>query len=226
MKLLAIETSTESCSVALRVGDDVLERFALAPRGHAELLLPWVQELLAESGLALGALDALAFGQGPGSFTSLRIGIGVVQGLAWGADLPVAPVSSLQAAAQGVVVDGVEKAMVALDARMGEVFAGRYALETGVMRPRSPESVGPPEAQHAGASEGWHGVGNGFARYAALQALAPSLRGVIPDAWPGAAAILTLAADWLSSHAGLPAERAQPVYLRDNVAQKPADRQP
>jgi len=129
MKILAIETASESCSVALSLDGVLRERSSLAPRGHAERLLPWVQELLAEAGIALQDLDAVAFSRGPGSFTSLRIGIGVAQGLAWGAGLPVVPVSSLRSAAQAAVAHGVQAAMVALDARMDEVFSGLYRLD-------------------------------------------------------------------------------------------------
>ena len=94
MKLLAIETATETVSVALELNGEVHERYLHAPRQHAELLLPWVEELLAEAGVGFSVLDAIAFSRGPGSFTSLRIGIGVVQGLAWASDCPVIPVSS------------------------------------------------------------------------------------------------------------------------------------
>jgi len=105
-RILAIETSAEACSVALAVDDEIEERFELAPMRHAELLLPFVRELLSRAEQPLAGLDAIAFGRGPGSFTSLRIGIGVVQGLAWGADIPVVPVSSLASAAQ----DAAERA--------------------------------------------------------------------------------------------------------------------
>ncbi|MFT5371872.1 MAG: tRNA threonylcarbamoyladenosine biosynthesis protein TsaB, partial [Lysobacterales bacterium] len=126
MKLLAIETATESCSVALAIDGQIRSRESMQIRGHAELLLPWIEELLAEGELALSGLDALVFSRGPGSFTSLRIGIGVTQGLAWGADIPVVPVSSLQSTAQAVVDRGVSSAIVALDARMNEVYCGTF----------------------------------------------------------------------------------------------------
>ena len=107
MNLLAIETATETCSVALSINGEVMELYEHAPRQHAELLLPWVRQLLAEAGLTFNSLDGIAFSRGPGSFTSLRIGIGVVQGLAWASDLPVVPVSSLAATAQAAVGEGV-----------------------------------------------------------------------------------------------------------------------
>ena len=134
MKLLAIETATETCSVALSVNGDVQQRFKHAPRQHAELILPWVEELLAQAGIGFGAVDAIAFSRGPGSFTSLRIGIGVVQGLAWASGCPVIPVSSLAATAQVAADKGINTALVALDARMNEVFTGLFRRnDNGVM---------------------------------------------------------------------------------------------
>lgn len=219
MKLLAIETSTETCSVALSLDGERRERFEHAPRGHARLLLPWVESLLAEAGLRLPQLDAVAFSRGPGSFTALRIGIGVTQGLAWGADLPVVPVSSLQATAQGVDRDGV---LVAMDARMNEVFAGAFRRQDHIMRPAGEEAVLLPEAVTVPPEGAWCGAGNGFDRFEPLRALAARLEGVIIDAWPRAAAVAELAEDWLRDHEPLPPEQAQPVYLRDRVAEKPS----
>ena len=221
MKLLAIETATETCSVALSVNGEILERYQHAPRQHAELLLPWVEELLLEAGLGFTSLDAIAFSRGPGSFTSLRIGIGIVQGLAWASDLPVIPVSSLAATAQSAVSEGINSALVALDARMNEVFTGRFLLDdNGIMMPVDEEKVCDPEELELPIDSGVYGVGIGFDRYDALQAMTGHLAGVRPDIWPKASAVITLAQAWLSTHEALPAEQAQPVYLRDNVAKK------
>ena len=127
MKLLAVETATEACSAALLAEGEVIERHEVAPQQHAELLLGMVDELLGESGLALGALDAIAFGQGPGSFTGLRIAAGVVQGLAYGSDLPAVPVSTLQVLAETARhAHRATRAACAFDARMGEVYWGLY----------------------------------------------------------------------------------------------------
>ena len=224
MKLLAIEPATETCSVALAVDGDVRERYDHAPRLHAERLLPWVTELLADAGLGFGALDAIAFSRGPGSFTSLRIGIGVVQGLAWASDTPVVPVSSLAATAQSAVKHGVNSALVALDARMNEVFSGAFEVnEDKIMVPVDIERVcSPADVKLPAASEAY-GIGIGFDRYDALQELSGQLAGVRADIWPRASSVLTLAFDWLRNNQPLPAEQAQPVYLRDNVAKKKKD---
>lgn len=220
--LLAIETATETCSVALSMNGDVQQRFAHAPRQHTELLLPWVEELLAEAGIGFAALDGIAFSRGPGSFTSLRIGIGVVQGLAWASDCPVIPVSSLAATAQVAAEQGIKSALVALDARMNEVFTGLFSInDNGIMTAVDQERVcGPDLIQVPDVAE-THAVGIGFDRYPELKELATQLAGVQVDIWPNASSILKLAKEWLRSNKALPAELAQPVYLRDKVAQKP-----
>jgi len=219
MKLLAIETAFETCSVALSIDGECRERLEQAPRGHAERLLPWVEELLAEAGFTLTDLDAIAFSQGPGSFTSLRIGISVTQGLAFGAGLPVVPVSSLAATAQA---SGVDRALVAMDARMGEVYVGAYALQDGIVRPVVPDRLALPDAVAPPDDAPWVAVGNGFNRFDALAAIGKRCTGVNADAWPTASAVARLAADSLKRNPGLPAESAEPVYLRDKVAEKPA----
>jgi len=223
MKLLAIETATERCSVALSIDGEVRSQGQNAAREHASLLLPWVKGLLADAGISLKDLDALAFGRGPGSFTSLRIGIGVAQGLAWGAAIPVVPVSSLQCTAQLALQSGVCKALVALDARMGEVFCGRFQVdESGIMQPLGAERVCAPESAAALAETGWSAVGNGFERYLPLQQTLEELESAHTDILPDATAMIPLAVNWLASNAALPAALAQPVYLRDKVAEKPA----
>ena len=224
MNLLAIETATETCSVALAVNGEVLERYEHAPRKHAELLLPWVEQLLADAGIGFSSLGAIAFSRGPGSFTSLRIGIGVVQGLAWASNCPVIPVSSLAATAQSAFNTGINSALVALDARMNEVFTGSFEVNSnGIMMPVTEEKVCHPDDVQAPGHSDFYGVGIGFDRYTGLGKLSGSLAGIRPDMWPSASSILVLAQDWLRRHEPLPAEQAQPVYLRDNVAKKKQD---
>jgi tRNA threonylcarbamoyladenosine biosynthesis protein TsaB len=226
-KLLSIETSAESCTVALSIGKNSWEKFEHAPRRHAELILPMVSSLLAEAELALGQLDGIAFGRGPGSFTSLRIGIGVVQGLAWGADLPVVPVSSLAAVAQAALErglpPGVRRICVAMDARMQEVYTADFEVDVdGFVIPASEERVSPPGDVCTEDAAGVCAAGNGFEVYPELEKLAGELGLYLPDCWPRAGVISRLAARWLENNEPLPAAQAQPVYIRNKVANKPA----
>ena len=220
MKLLAIDTAFETCSVALWQDGDVLERHEHAPRGHAQLLLPWVEAVLAEAQQTLAALDAIAFSRGPGSFTSLRIGIGVVQGLAFGADVPVLPVSSLRTTAQQASTQGVSRACVLMDARMDEVYTGCFELRDAVMMPMGEERVCAPEQALPAQPQQWHAVGNGCERFAPLAEAAFAAH--LPAVWPRASTLARLAAADFSAQTLLAAEQAQPVYLRDKVAEKSA----
>lgn len=225
MQLLAIETATETVSVALSINGEILEQYRHAPRQHAELLLPWVEQILAEAEIGFNSLDAIAFSRGPGSFTSLRIGIGVVQGLAWASELPVIPVSSLAATAQTAFSEGVESALVALDARMNEVFTGTFeANSNGIMISVDEERVCAPKDVYLPRQANFHGIGIGFERYDELKDLSEQLLGINADIWPRASSVLTLAKDWLVNNTALPAEQAQPVYLRDKVAKTISER--
>jgi tRNA threonylcarbamoyladenosine biosynthesis protein TsaB len=229
--LLAIDTSSEACSVALSLDGEILQQHLVAPLQHAELLLPAVHGLLDEAGISLGRLDLIVFGRGPGSFTSLRIGIGVVQGLAWGATLPVVPVSSLAAVAQQAIdcnPDGKPAIpsgyiLVAMDARMSEVFHCTYAVsDTGILLPQTQESVSAPGAVTVTHPEFTVGAGNGFERYPELAGPGGTLRQVRPDLLPRATALIPLARQWLETNKPLPAAEAQPVYIRNHVADKPS----
>lgn len=207
--------------MALSVAGETLERYALSPRGHAELVLPWVDELMREAEVSPCQVDLIAFSRGPGSFTSLRIGISIVQGLAWGADVPVAPLSSLQITAQVAAGSGVRNALIAMDARMGEVFCGAFGLdEGGIMQPMGQEQVCTPAVAAGLVQADQLGVGNGFERYPDLAEVAAALNGARVNVWPRAAAMVPLVHDWLRTHSPLSAIDAQPVYLRDRVAQK------
>jgi tRNA threonylcarbamoyladenosine biosynthesis protein TsaB len=229
-KLLAIETSSEACSVALSIDGEVREAHEVAPLKHAEILLPAVSRLLGEAGIPVSALDVIAFGRGPGSFTSLRIGIGVVQGLAWAAGLPVVPCSSLAAVAQAALdrqvagrADGpTERVCVAVDARMNEVFCGEFERGSGgLVHAAGEERVCAPGAVPKPAAGPFVAAGNGFARYPDLASLGAAATACHADLWPRASVIARLALAWLTDHEPLPAAQAQPVYIRNNVATKP-----
>lgn len=224
MKLLAFETSSEACSVAVYVDGDVHERFELAPRRHAELALPWAEQLLAEAGIARSQLDAIAVGRGPGAFTGVRLAIAVAQGIALGLDRPLLPVSTL--AALAMQADG-ERRIAAIDARMGEVYLGLFERDGDGLRALAREVVVAPQAAALPAGEGWHGVGTGFGAVdAALQArFAGQLADVDPAALPHAADVARLGAIAFARGEAVAPERAEPAYLRDNVALTLAEQQ-
>lgn len=221
MRLLALDTATENCSAALLLGARLLTREAEFARGHAEHILPMIDELLAEAGMALGQMQAIAFGRGPGSFTGVRLAASIAQGLAFGAGLPVVPVSDLEALAlRGFDLDpAVERILVCNDARMREVYWGCFAQEAGLPVALGPEQVGPPESVRLPEGGAAAGIGRGFAAYPQL----PSVEGVVvPATWerllPRAAEIVRLAVREVSAGRLADPEAALPVYLRDNVA--------
>ncbi|GAB3388639.1 tRNA threonylcarbamoyladenosine biosynthesis protein TsaB [Azotobacter armeniacus] len=216
--LLALDTATEACSVALLHEGRVFGHHEVIPRLHAQRVLPMVQGLLGEAGIALSAIDAIAFGRGPGAFTGVRIAVGVVQGLAFALQRPVLPVSNLALLAQRAHREqGVGQVAAAIDARMDEVYWGCYCLEAGEMRLVGAEAVLPPEQVELprAAPGDWFGAGTGWA-YAERMPVALAARdaGLLPDAQD----LLTLAGFAWRRGEGVPAEQAQPVYLRDKVA--------
>lgn len=220
MRLLALDTSTEACSVALLLDGKLRLRFELTERSHAELVLPMVSSVLDEAGLALADLDGLAFGRGPGAFTGLRIASGVVQGLAFGADLPVAPVSSLAAVAEQVRAAAGEPVLVCNDARMGEVYWGLFRREAdGTVLALADEAVSRPDSVGVGVPSARHVAGNALPRYPALAARLRTAGLQFHDGvYPRADAIARLGAIELAAGRGVPAEQALPVYVRNDVA--------
>ncbi|MBB3833379.1 tRNA threonylcarbamoyladenosine biosynthesis protein TsaB [Xanthomonas arboricola] len=220
MNILAFETSTEACSVALHVDGCVIERFELAPRRHAELALPWAEQLLAEAGIARRQLDAIAVGRGPGAFTGVRLAIGIAQGIALALDLPVLAISTLQVLALRAPAE-VTHVLACIDARMGEVYAGVFARSGDTLLELAPEVVCAPDALALPDSAArMAGVGTGFAAVDALlqQRFATCLTSVDATALPRAADLLTLAVPALQRGEGVAPERVEPAYLRDNVA--------
>lgn len=223
MKLLALDTSTEACSVALQYNDQRLTLDEVCPQQHSKRILPMVQQLLSESGLALNQLDGIVFGRGPGSFTGVRIGVGVTQGLAFGADLPVFGVSTLQAMAQAAVrLHQATQVIAAIDARMAEVYLGLYQQGAdGLMQAVSDELARKPAELPAFSLQGdmW-AVGTGlvtyrdaFSQWAAGQQLQISEQVLLPSAQD----MLTLAMPAWQQQLFVAAEQAEPVYVRDEV---------
>jgi tRNA threonylcarbamoyladenosine biosynthesis protein TsaB len=219
--LLALDTATEACSVALLHDGRVLSHYEVIPRMHAQRLLPMIKDLLAEAGIALSALDGIAFGRGPGAFTGVRIAIGVVQGLAFALERPVLPVSTLAVLAQRALREqGATQVVAAIDARMDEVYWGCYRERQGEMRLQGLEAVLPPERvslpTEADASADWIAAGTGWGSYAARMPVKPLAEPQV--LLPHAQDLLALAGFAWARGEALPADMAQPVYLRDQVA--------
>jgi len=241
MKLLAVETSTEACSAALVIDGVVSERFELAPKEHTKLILPMIASLMADAGLKPQQLDALAFSCGPGSFTGVRIATGVIQGIALGANLPVVPVSTLEAIAQDFFdnnhetvqgerlkadVSAFNVAFTAMDARMGEIFWGVYQRNAQGFA----ELIG-KEAVTLAAEVDFPdligtGIGSGWGVYG--EELRLRLAGLVStcqiDNLPRAGAVARLGAQGFKLGLAVDVELAMPVYLRDKVAKKESER--
>ena len=223
--ILAIETSSELASCALLSGDSVIARESGGVRTHSQSVLPMVQELLAEAGLKLAEVEAIAFGAGPGSFTGVRTACGVAQGLAFGADLPVLPLVTLEAMAEACRErSGAREVLCVLDARMNEVYWAQYRFDGSwqvVIAPvlSAPEAVQPQAAAELAA------CGNGFAVYPdafAGKAFADKAdAGIVPHARE----LARIGAAALAAGQGVPAAQAQPLYLRNKVAYTSAERQ-
>ncbi len=223
MHLLAFETSTEACSVALWSDGAVRERFEIAPRRHAELALPWADALLAEAGIARAQLDAIAVGRGPGAFTGVRLGISLAQGIALALDRPVVAVSTLATLALQAEGD----VLAAIDARMGEVYLGTFRSAGGQVIALDREAVIAPDAAQSPQGASWQGIGTGFAAVEGALAthLAALLVRVDAAALPHAADTARLAAAAFARGEAMAPERIEPAYLRDNVALTLAEQQ-
>lgn len=221
--ILALDSSTDACSVALYDNGRLSAAFELAAKSHTQRLLPMVDEVLSAHGYSLAKLDAIAFGRGPGSFTGLRICMGIVQGLAFGAQLPVLPVSTLEAMALGHYRGNPTlqaPLLVALDARMNEVYWCVYQRRGGLVEALVPEAVTKPEllvelvksqpwaGDFVGVGPGWH--------YPAMQPLAP--QSIVMDVHPQAENMALIAAQLWAEGGAVDVLDAQPVYLRDSVS--------
>lgn len=218
--ILALDSSTDACSVALIHEGVSTHLFELASKSHTQRLLPMVDELLSSAGIRLGDVNAIAYGRGPGSFTGLRICMGVVQGLAFGANLPVIPVSTLRAMARGFMADhpdNLSPILPMLDARMDEVYWGLFdpacvpQVDEAVSKPAlvsSEAKVSSLQKRFVAIGPGWH--------YADLAPLLPEC--VILDAHPNAKDLVSLAQADLAQGLRQSIMDAEPVYLRNSVS--------
>jgi tRNA threonylcarbamoyladenosine biosynthesis protein TsaB len=216
MKLLALETSTEYCAVALWQDGAVSERCEEVGQKHSEVLMGMVDAVLKDAGITIKQIDGIAFGKGPGSFTGVRIACGVTQGLALGIDVPVVGICTLQALAEAT---GKDKVIAALDARMGELYLAAYRKVgkdwVTVVEPCLCKAADVPDIE----GEGWFGCGSGFAVSDALQRrYAFQMDGLDAKAVPQAAAVARLAAVEFEQGRAVDAAQALPLYLRDKVA--------
>ncbi len=232
MRVLALDTATEACSVALLTEHGLISDSVEIGRGHAQEILGMVDRILSQGGATLGSLSGIAAGIGPGSFTGVRVSVAVAQGLAFGAGLAVVAVTSLEALALEAIEGGAHGVLACLDARMGEVYWGCFAAgPPGMLSALGPPAVGPPAAVRlpAGSAPGtggpFRGIGRGFAAYPELSTL-PGLC-IEPEdcrALPQARAMAALGAWRLAAGAGIDPEFLEPLYLRDKVAMTEAER--
>jgi len=217
LNILAFDTSSQWCSVVLQAGERAYCRETLAGQRHSQLVLPMIHDVLSEAGMRLLQLDAIAFGAGPGSFTGVRIACGVAQGLAFGAQVAVAPVSTLLALAER---SGKQKVIACLDARMGQVYIAAYERVGAGWRTLAEPQLCTPEAAPAVEGGNWIGVGSGFGELRAALTLryGTQLADTEPDLYAHAREIGQLGAAMVHAGTVVAAECAQPVYLRDRIA--------
>ncbi len=223
VNLIALETSTEYCSLAVARGAQLFERSFHAGQRHSELVLPVLRELLQQAGLEMQSVEGLAYGAGPGSFTGLRIACGLAQGLALARDLPVAGIGTLLALAEN---SGADKVLACLDARMGEVYHGAYLRSGGEWIEIHAPGLYRPDAVPQVEGGDWTGCGSGFRVHGAVlaQGYQGSIARVDADAVPHASAILRLALRVFAAGQGVDAAAAVPLYVRDKVALKLSER--
>ncbi|WP_199609079.1 tRNA (adenosine(37)-N6)-threonylcarbamoyltransferase complex dimerization subunit type 1 TsaB [Flocculibacter collagenilyticus] len=240
-KLLVIDAATEACSVALRIGENTFTRYEVCPQQHSQKLLPMVDSVLAEANVTLNELDVLGFGRGPGSFTGVRIGVSVAQGLAFGADLPVAGISNLHAMAQAAIARHPEEVadsayiISVIDARMGEVYIAIYQTQNGLAQLKGEERVLKPEqaaefikqATHVQAGDAPKqsdiklvGVGSGWAPYGEILSQDIHISTLSEVEFPNAEYMLPIIEQEFANGNIVSAEDAQPVYVRDTVTWK------
>ena len=218
MKLLAIDTATEACSVAVLTDSTAQANFEICPQQHSQRLLPMVDDLLTQAGISLTDLDGLVYGRGPGSFTGVRIATGMIQGLSLGSGLKVAGVSTLAAMAQQAIIESkADRVACAIDARMGEVYFAVYENQSGIATLVDQEIVCPPEHAASLLPSAFTAVGTGWQAY---EALTDSLLASTTILYPQAEFMLPLGKMLFEQGQVSLAENIEPVYLRDKVTWK------
>lgn len=224
MRFLSLDTSSENGSCALSIEGQLLLGDCPAGRSHSETLLPLIGELLAKAGIRLAELDGIAFGAGPGAFTGLRVACGIAQGLAVAHDLPVLPVNSLAAMAWAATTRPGERVLTLLDARMGEVYWGRFERLAEGLQVLSEAEVCPPALLPELNEADWIVCGNGLSAYPDIAARVTAAARQLPAILPHAAAVAALAGPALARGEGIDAALAVPVYIREKVALTTAER--
>lgn len=216
--LLAIDTSTEACSAALLCAGQVCSRFEVKPRAHNRLILTMIRDLCADANIELSALQAIAFGQGPGSFTGIRMAAGIVQGIAFGANIPVIPISTLQLLAQTAYdKHGFTSVAVAMDARLNEYYFNLFTLdEHELMQPLGEDCITNLNALRLPGGHDWHAVGDAWlldsTQYLADQLARFNKKSLLIH--PNATSLIALATPKIERGEMLPPEKALPRYLR------------
>jgi len=226
MNVLALDTCSECCSAALFYDGELYEVSQMTQRGHSELILGMMDRLFEQARTSIASVDALAFGRGPGSFTGVRVGVSVAQGIAFARDIPVIPISSLAAVAQQAAHDvDVDQFAVAIDARMGEIYCAHYQRQGETVSLLNQEQVCLPNDFMPLQQEKMVGAGTGWQTYDTIlrDQFGSQLIDVKSDTYPKASRIIELAQVEIAAGRLLPAEQALPVYLRDNVAKKKAE---
>jgi tRNA threonylcarbamoyladenosine biosynthesis protein TsaB len=225
LNLLAVDTSTRSTVLGLQVQDRVLDGSTKEVQTHSRDILPSISGLLEEAEITLSDLDAIVFGQGPGSFTGLRIAVGVVQGLAYGLDIPVVPISSMRCLAQSLAHGRAHKVFVALHARLEEIYYGTYRLHEGLAFHDGDESVLDVSKLELLDDADWTLMGNGlFLRSKIENSTGVTFESVVEESVPRVEGLLSLGLHELKQGGAISALNASPVYLRETVADRPGKR--
>lgn len=223
MKILAIDTATEACSAALLIDHDIIERYQVAPRKQSELILPMIDEIMHESECLTSQLDAVAFGCGPGSFTGVRLATAVTQGIAFAADIPVIPVTTLKAMAHDSMSRfKVDCVMTAIDARMKEVYWAVYQQVNSRIIEQQPEQVIAPQEINYQADSSVIGVGTGWGTYEEILSTVTGsmIQRIESEVFPRASSIAQLGIEQFLNNESVEAQNALPMYLRNQVTHR------